>query len=160
LKCRSIFLALFFSTASAQAQLWGPKDYQDCILKNMKGVTSDVAARAIANSCFQKFPVATKPKCKTRKLRFWEIHFLTGSASIFFANGAWFDARIYNGAERVLVQELTFEISAENIKPGQRYKWSSEIPPLTTASVSFPVEKMPTKDFSWKILDGLVCDTQ
>jgi len=33
-----------------------PKDVDDCILKNMAGVTSDIAARSIYRACKNKFP--------------------------------------------------------------------------------------------------------
>jgi len=41
---------------TAYAGWFEPSDYDDCILKSMKGVTSDVAARQIMRSCGQKFP--------------------------------------------------------------------------------------------------------
>ena len=33
-----------------------PDNYEDCVLKSMKGVESDRAASIIANTCRQKFP--------------------------------------------------------------------------------------------------------
>jgi hypothetical protein len=38
---------------------FGPSNYEECILKNMKGVTSDEAARAIQGACRREFPRKT-----------------------------------------------------------------------------------------------------
>ena len=38
---------------------FGPSNYEECILENMKGVTSDKAARAIERACRAKFPHKT-----------------------------------------------------------------------------------------------------
>ena len=35
---------------------FGPSNYEECILENMKGVASDAAVRAIARVCRKKFP--------------------------------------------------------------------------------------------------------
>ena len=40
----------------AIAGLLGPTTYDECILVNMKGVGSDMAARAVAASCARQFP--------------------------------------------------------------------------------------------------------
>jgi len=37
--------------------LFGPSDYDDCIIEGMQGVQSDRAANLIAASCFEKFSV-------------------------------------------------------------------------------------------------------
>lgn len=41
---------------SVAAAIFGPDNYDDCILESMKGVTGDGAAKLVANSCRQKFP--------------------------------------------------------------------------------------------------------
>lgn len=55
----SILLCLIFLTACS-----GPSNYDECILESMKGVESDLAARLIAHSCGEKFPV--KPIAQKR----------------------------------------------------------------------------------------------
>lgn len=37
------------------AGLLGPSTYDECILENMKGVSSDMAARLVQQSCYSKF---------------------------------------------------------------------------------------------------------
>ena len=43
-------------SAYAEAGLFGPSNYEECILEKMKGITSDVAARAVDAACRSKFP--------------------------------------------------------------------------------------------------------
>jgi len=45
-----IILVLFFST-SISSLVWGAETYDDCILKNMKNIESDLAAKAIIDAC-------------------------------------------------------------------------------------------------------------
>ncbi len=45
--------------------IFGPSNYDECVFENMKGVTSDVAAAWIADSCAHKFPrKASEPDAK------------------------------------------------------------------------------------------------
>ena len=60
---------------SAVAGLFGPGDFEECILENMKGVTSDTAAKLIAQACAKKFP---KSLPKNFEERFGERGRLTG----------------------------------------------------------------------------------
>lgn len=48
--------SLHHNITEAWNGLGGPDDYDECILNNMKGTTSDIAARAIYRSCREKFP--------------------------------------------------------------------------------------------------------
>jgi antitoxin component YwqK of YwqJK toxin-antitoxin module len=48
-----ILLVLLFST-SVSSLVWGEENYSDCIIKNMKGIGSDVAASEIRDACEAK----------------------------------------------------------------------------------------------------------
>ena len=57
-----ILVAFFVATTVcfptvALAGLFGPSTYDECVLENMKGVGSDLAARAVVASCRSQFPV-------------------------------------------------------------------------------------------------------
>jgi len=54
-----LFLAF---SSTARADLFGPENYDECIIESMEGVKSDVAARAIAQACMSQFPEETKPE--------------------------------------------------------------------------------------------------
>lgn len=56
-----VMLAASHVTATHAASLFGPSDYDECILENMKGVTSDRAAMLIHRSCARRFPETAYP---------------------------------------------------------------------------------------------------
>jgi hypothetical protein len=57
---RAVFAVAYLTLSGlASAGTFGPSTYDECILANMKGVGSDVAARAIAASCAKQFPPKT-----------------------------------------------------------------------------------------------------
>ena len=57
LKIIAIFCVPYLlSTQAAQSGLLGPSNFDECVLKNLKGVTSDEATRLIARACANKFP--------------------------------------------------------------------------------------------------------
>lgn len=51
----------------ASASLLGPSDYNECIIEGMKGVQSDVAARAVRQACRSQFPENTKKEKVPKK---------------------------------------------------------------------------------------------
>jgi hypothetical protein len=53
-----LVLPLLCLCGSVHAGWFGPKNYDECILENMKGVTLRQAVWAIQNSCRAKFPEA------------------------------------------------------------------------------------------------------
>jgi len=64
-----LFLLSCFGTA--HAGWFGPKNYDECILENMKGVTIVQAVWAIKSSCRAKFPQACREWKKSRDS--WKI---------------------------------------------------------------------------------------
>ena len=51
-------------SGSAAAGMFGPSNYDECVLKHLQGVSSDVGARMVAASCAKQFPpkkVAERP---------------------------------------------------------------------------------------------------
>ena len=73
-----IAIGILMLTDYASAGLFGPSNFDECILQSMKGVTSDVAASLIAQSCRKKFPDKPKEEKKTRELSDSELAQLTG----------------------------------------------------------------------------------
>ena len=58
LRIRASFVAFVVVSAPnlVNAGVFGPATYEDCILENMKGVTSNLAAAEIRQACRAKFP--------------------------------------------------------------------------------------------------------
>lgn len=50
-----VLLLLVVSTSCFAWSLFGPKNYDECILENMKNVNNDIAAREVKKSCRMKF---------------------------------------------------------------------------------------------------------
>lgn len=51
-----LILAVLLYPDIGRTGLFGPSNYDQCITESMKGVSSDVAARAILSSCRNQFP--------------------------------------------------------------------------------------------------------
>jgi len=67
-----LLIALF--PCNGVAGWLGPSNYDECILQNMKGVTSERAATAIVGACRRKFPeVKEKPVLKEDFSNIWEV---------------------------------------------------------------------------------------
>lgn len=60
MKTLPIALLFILTVTTVQAGWFGPNNYEECVLKNMKGVNSDVAARIVRNACLEKFPSSEK----------------------------------------------------------------------------------------------------
>ena len=41
---------------TASAGLFGPSNYEECVLENVKGVGSDIGARMVAAACAKQYP--------------------------------------------------------------------------------------------------------
>lgn len=56
---KSVIVSIFLFMFSMEVYPWnpfGPKNYDDCILENMKGVNNAYAAASVRNACRAKFP--------------------------------------------------------------------------------------------------------
>ncbi len=64
MKMSVIFAALFAVGLCSQASagIFGPNSYEECIEESLKGVSSDVAARALIINCRKKFPTEKERK--------------------------------------------------------------------------------------------------
>jgi hypothetical protein len=49
-------LMMFGCSLPAVAGLFGPSNYEECVLENMKGIQSNTAAGAVMQACRKKFP--------------------------------------------------------------------------------------------------------
>jgi len=47
---------LYGAYSSSYAGLFGPSNYEECVLENMKGIQSNTAAGAVMQACRKKFP--------------------------------------------------------------------------------------------------------
>lgn len=54
-------LSLLCATGVAQAGLFGPSNYDECVLDGVKDAKTETAARMVAQACRNKFPMKTSP---------------------------------------------------------------------------------------------------
>ena len=57
----TIILLLSVLPSVGTAQIFGPSNYEDCIIEGMQGVASDVAAVAVRSACREKFSKEVQP---------------------------------------------------------------------------------------------------
>lgn len=146
--CPSLALADWFSS---------PKNYDECVLENMKGTTSDLAAKAIYVSCRNKFPVAT---LKPVTLSASDLAKVTGSfvksvPDYFSDGGPSVHFSIYNGSPWSL---YTIVFRVINTKTGAYKDYVAKpeffsLNPLTSGKISFQVMNIP-KSWSWKMISA------
>ena len=152
----SVFTCLFSSVTYA-GWLGGPSDYDECILEGIKGVTSDVAAQLIRQSCQKKFPRKT-PEDKSVELPNSALEKIEGKAGT--SSIGYFEGSLFNGNTDWHITSLTVRIVDNKTKQYRDYEtsvnqglYSSSLPPLARGEFSFKPYEMP-KDNSWTILSG------
>lgn len=140
LKTLIVCILLFFSSTS-QSALFGPSNYNECIIDAMKGVTSDVAARAIKQSCRDKHSnrPALKDVTKDVKPKLEDVKggFNEGT------DGFNFYVQLYNGSSYVITS-MILSISYKN-KDGlivsRKYKSYTVSSPMNTDIHRFAVNQ-------------------
>jgi len=135
----------------------GPKDYDDCILKNMKDAKDETAAKMIANSCFEKY-YKSEPvkKCQSRELLPSEISKVQVRGGPGYKT--IFSLSIYNGNENVTLQEITIAITGSNYQSPQVYKTDTFVDALSANSdVSVHTAYNPTGKVGFQILSIKGC---
>jgi hypothetical protein len=149
MKSLIIIIIVMFSSY-ANAGLFGPNNFDDCILQSMKGVTSDMAARAIYQSCEQKF--SKKVKQSTRNLSADEIANITGRGSQY---KNYFSGQLLNQNKNITITQITISITSVI---GKRqvtnfYNKDIEIKPNSTGEVFFQIITGDGKEdkFEWNI---------
>lgn len=125
----------------------------------MKGVTSDLAAKAIISSCRGRFPEREKKKPTSRPLKDEELRKLDGRAGLSYSNV--YEGEIYNGNLNLTISEVTLAIiTTENGKYVSRnyvvnLKGESGISPLKTGSFFTSIMLGDeNSDRSWSIVEA------
>lgn len=151
-----VFTCLFSSVTYA-GWLGGPSDYDECILEGMKGVTSDVAAQIIRQSCQKKFPRKT-PEDKSVELPSSALEKIEGKAGM--TNYGYYEGSIFNGNAEWHITSFTVRIMDNKSKQYRDYEtlvnqgsYTYSLPPLAKGEFSFKPYEMP-KENSWSILGG------
>ena len=148
------FFLLFVGLASTETQAgwFGPSNYDECIFESMKGVTSDLAAQAIIQSCREKFPEKQKEQRKTRDLSANELGQLTGRAGDF---GNYFSGHLHNGNDMVTITQVSISVTTTigGKEVTQRYTSEVNIPSHSTGKFGFRIITGDKGEkYSWSIV--------
>ena len=134
-------------------RLFGPSDYDECVLQSMKGVNSDLAARAIAISCREKFP---EKKTPDSELPPTALSRLTGHGGMGYSG---FSGNIYNGNNDWNVTRVTVMLiakgkgkDAEAFLNAKEYNVDVSVDPLTSSSFFFSADGPTSEEYSWNIV--------
>lgn len=173
----SVFIVFFLSSTAFAGmfdKMFGPKTYEDCILKNMQGVTEKSAATAIKNACRSKFP---RPESKDDQKSLFEdltskdISCLEGKAQLIPAGFDPFVHRpisqiydepviyieVYNKCGDVTVTSIVIEIEDEETEVKRKYTTSFGYGILNGNESGTSVVKLysapPTDKWNWQITD-------
>ena len=170
MKLRNILSLLvplaLLSPATSYGGLFGPSNYDECITDSMRGVSSDVAARAIIESCRNLFPKpeheaapqaataadvvapAAEPAAPVaplsidtsgaRSLTADELARLSAKAKIF---GSTYRVTVENGNPNLTLTEVTIAVwdDDDSVASRREYKEAARIAPLTSAQVKYIV---------------------
>lgn len=148
-----IFSVIIVIPTTSFAGLFGPSNFDECIIESMKGVTSDTAALAIATACRRKFP--GKAQQKTVEVPEAVVGQLNGNASMS-ADG-FFGGTAYNGNDNWCITQFTILIKPKSNQQEKaiEYNVNVTVQPLTTQY--FNILAFPTGysgQFDWTIVSA------
>lgn len=137
-----VLLVLSYA-ANGQSAPSEPSNYDECIIDAMRGVSSDVAARAIIESCRNLYPETTQEAvpldtAAARSLTADELGRLKGRAKVF---GSTYRVTIENGNPDLTLTEVTIAVWDDSDLGATRAEYSeaAQIAPLASAMVKYTV---------------------
>lgn len=146
------------------AGLFGPKNYEECILDNMKGITSNQAARLINKACREKFPPTPNPFAQfdketkgfdeifgleRRNLNTEELQNLSIERNEYDEYNKTQGFTIHNGNSNVTVKEISIDISSNS--GVKTYSENVNIEPHSVTSFHIKILKADSSGKSWSI---------
>lgn len=154
-------IALLLCAGISSADEYRPSTYDECITDSMRGVGSDVAARAIIASCRNQFPTTAPVETRqgesveaqaapgpSRSLTSGELQNLKSSAFILADS---YRVTIQNNNEHVTVTEVTVAVwNASKPDVRRSYTLPVTVLPHGTGRVTFKdVDPDPHNDSTW-----------
>ena len=145
----------------------GPRTYEDCILRGLRGSPNQMVAGLVSSACRAKFggeapdsvsqgaTAAIRSRPVVRDLTALEVAALTGRAGLRYPNLNVFSGTIYNGSDSLTVTEVTFGVRTVNgvdTSAARYYRDDVAISPLTSSDFRFDiVVGDPGSTYSWFI---------
>ncbi len=156
--------AQFFASDS-KSGWWGPSTYEECILENMKGITSDHAAAAVQAACRKKFPEkaqtgtsgSTGESCQNpRKLSISELAEV--KVQNFRSYKRLIDIDFHNGNSKLYIKSLVFVLYDTLGDSVEKHAEDVYVSPQSSSSSNFLSNfAMNHKNWSVYIESGKAC---
>lgn len=140
MKTLAIASALLITPVLAEAQCLIPSNYSDCILRAMKGITSDVAARAIEHSCRKKFPEQARHGTEVPRS---VLSRLNGNSRFYEGDGysSTFSGQFYNGNADWVITQITVDLAF--VDPNKEANSPPQIVALNLGYALQPLDHVP-----------------
>ena len=156
-ECRLVVAILFITTLSA----CGPQNYNDCILENMRGVTSDDAAREVRRACRGKFrrqsTASATSDCRTRPMTVTELAKLQISGRTSYDDLKF---SVYNG-NNTSVEKISVRITDISFSAPQDYTMLGArplvLPNAAAQDLSVRVATLPSNKWRFELLSAETC---
>lgn len=136
---KRIFTLLLLVPLSCNADWFGPKTYEDCILEGMKGTTSNVAAQEIRKACRSKFPPPPKATPTKQIISGQQASKTLNNQKLLrqpsFARAGDHNLEFHNPLNLWIV-ELTIAVEIDG-NPPILFKATSQTRPLSAGTVFF-----------------------
>ena len=156
------FLIFLPPDASADWNGWfggGPNNYDECITESMKGVNSDLGAKAIIASCRKQFPPGSdQPKRELVALSLEQLKRLDFgglSREISGAPGARYEGTFYNGNPDITVSRIFVSVTTQSNgrKIARDYVADVKAGPLSTAGLTLQIMMGLNDEFTtWTVI--------
>lgn len=143
-----MILLAIVSSSTVAGWFGGPKNYNECILENMKGVTNDIAAEAIRNSCRVEFAPKVPESVDLPQSVLAKV---SGNADK--SSYGYFSGTIANNDDAWTVTSLTIRITEKATKQYKDYETIVYILPLSAGDIIFQTVQARTA-LGWQIISG------
>ena len=148
---------VFLFPATSHGDSLEASNYDECIIDAMRGVSSDVAAGAIIESCRNLFPqteqeAAPSGTAAARNLTADELGRLKARAKVF---GSTYRVTIENGNPNLTLTEVTIAVWDDSDLGATRQEYSEavQIEPLASAMVKYTVHyRGDETGWNWKVV--------
>jgi hypothetical protein len=152
-----VFLGVLIGVAVTSAVLFSyvgyePKNYDDCLLQNIRNVHTQLGEAQITLACRDKFSAKKKPK--GRKLSPAELEMLIGSSGLGYTSD-YYSGRIYNGNYSLKITKVFIQLTInEQDRQIQRVYVDDNlsIAPLQVGNFGFPIlSGSKNAHYEWQI---------
>lgn len=130
----------------------GPKNYDECILENAKGISDKDVMFQIEMACMNKFPEKSEASsCNPSELDLIQKQKIQFS-DVSVGPTKYLRVPFYNGNEDIDIREMYVTLESDNLQAPQKYKlYVGVVSPLQSGSGGTEVAQIPTQGWSFSV---------